>query len=179
MYSESKLNFVLGGAIGYVSFDCIGYFEPKTARQLKSYIDIPESVFLLCDTILVFDHLFQTLKVVSHVFVPSQQSSSGDDIATLYQKAQRNISNVVEKLLKAEELPLPKQGPVRLGREGVSNVGKEGYEAFVTKMREHIIKGDIIQAVPSQRIRRETDLHPFNVYRYVLVWRPPSESRIK
>jgi anthranilate synthase component 1 len=50
----------------------------------------------------------------------------------------------------------------------VSNVGKKGYEGFVTKLRdEHIVNGDIIQAVPSQRLSRKTQLHPFNAYRYL------------
>lgn len=31
-----------------------------------------------------------------------------------------------------------------------SDVGQAGYEKFVTTLKEHIVKGDIIQAVPSQ-----------------------------
>jgi anthranilate synthase component 1 len=42
---------------------------------------------------------------------------------------------------------------------------KAGYESHVTKLKEHIVKGDIIQAVPSQRLARPTSLHPFNIYR--------------
>jgi anthranilate synthase component 1 len=48
--------------------------------------------------------------------------------------------------------------------EGVSNVGKDGYEGMVRKLRERIIDGDFIQVVPSQRIAREIGVHPFNVY---------------
>lgn len=59
------------------------------------------------------------------------------------------------------------QPAISLGNEATSNVGKEGYEGFVTKLKEHIIAGDIIQAVPSQRLSRPTDLHPFNVYRHL------------
>lgn len=69
--------------------------------------------------------------------------------------------------------------------EGISNVGKEGYEGMVRKLRERIIDGDFIQVlilifcktwrismlisttcqvVPSQRIARKIGVHPFNVY---------------
>lgn len=65
------------------------------------------------------------------------------------------------------ETPMPPQGPITLGNRSESNVGKVGYEGFVTKLKEHIVKGDIIQAVPSQRLTRETALHPFNVYRHL------------
>jgi len=59
------------------------------------------------------------------------------------------------------------QPPIILGNEAVSNVGKEGYEAFVTTLKKHIVAGDIIQAVPSQRLARPTTLHPFNAYRHL------------
>jgi anthranilate synthase component 1 len=36
---------------------------------------------------------------------------------------------------------------------------QEGYEGFVHRLKKHIMRGDIIQAVPSQRIARPTDLH--------------------
>jgi anthranilate synthase component 1 len=53
-----------------------------------------------------------------------------------------------------------------------SNIGREGYEKHVTRLKEHICKGDIIQAVPSQRIARPTDLHPFNIYRQLRTVNP-------
>ena len=32
---ELKLPSLTGGAVGYISYDCIKYFEPKTARALS------------------------------------------------------------------------------------------------------------------------------------------------
>lgn len=63
--------------------------------------------------------------------------------------------------------PEPVQPKVTVGAEAVSNVGKEGYQSFVTSLKQHIIAGDIIQAVPSQRLARPTALHPFNAYRHL------------
>jgi anthranilate synthase component 1 len=59
------------------------------------------------------------------------------------------------------------QPPIILGNQAVSNVGKEGYESFVTTLKKHVIAGDIIQAVPSQRLARPTTLNPFNAYRHL------------
>jgi len=53
-----------------------------------------------------------------------------------------------------------------------SNIGQAGYEKHVTRLKEHICKGDIIQAVPSQRIARPTSLHPFNIYRQLRTVNP-------
>ncbi|GAW08467.1 anthranilate synthase component [Lentinula edodes] len=135
-----------GGAIGYVAYDCIQHFEPKTACELKDPLNIPEAVFMLADTLVIYDHIFQTIKVVSHVFMPSDAGKN--NLSFVYQTA-------VDK------------PPIVSGNEAVSNVGKQGYEGFVTTLKKHIVAGDIIQAVPSQRLARPTSLHPFNAYRHL------------
>lgn len=129
---------------------------------------MPESVFLLCDTLVAFDHLFQTVRIVSHVFLPSSTSpeSAQTTVEESYAEGVRKIAEIVELLTSNDPLPLPEQPKiVRPPREAVSNVGEEGYKQFVTSLKEKIVRGDIIQAVPSQRLRRETALHPFNAYR--------------
>ncbi|KAH7107472.1 anthranilate synthase component [Auriculariales sp. MPI-PUGE-AT-0066] len=152
-----------GGAIGYVSFDCVHYFEPKTARDLQDPLGIPEAVFMLADTLIVFDHLFQKLKIVSHVFCPS--SASTVNLAFTYNTAVAKARRIAKLLLANHGAPLVvPQPPITPGGQAVSNVGSTGYKRFVTKLKEHIVKGDIFQAVPSQRLRRETNLHPFNAY---------------
>lgn len=73
----------------------------------------------------------------------------------------------VAKILLSPDVPEVPQPPIVLGQQATSNVGKVGYERFVTKLRERIVAGDIIQAVPSQRLARPTSLHPFNAYRHL------------
>lgn len=153
-----------GGAIGYVSYDCIQHFEPKTTRTLNDPLAIPEAVFMLVDTLLVYDHIFQSLKVVSHVFSPA--SNGQVNLGFVYQTAVSKARRLA-KLVVSSATPEIPQPPITLGAEGVSNVGKAGYEQFVTTLKEHIVAGDIIQAVPSQRLARPTALHPFNAYRHL------------
>lgn len=153
-----------GGAIGYVAFDCIQHFEPKTKRELPDPLDIPEAVFMLVDTLLIYDHLFQTLKVVSHVFCP--QNAGTVNLAFVYQTAVSKARRLAKLMLSSVTPEVP-QPPIVLGNEATSNVGREGYEAFVTTLKKHIVAGDIIQAVPSQRLARPTSLHPFNAYRHL------------
>lgn len=40
-----------------------------------------------------------------------------------------------------------------------------GYKNFVGTVKHHITLGDVIQVVPSQRVKKQTSLHPFNAYR--------------
>ena len=153
-----------GGAIGYVSYDCIQHFEPKTKCELKDPLEIPEAVFMLVDTLIIYDHIFQNIKVVSHVFIP--RSFGTGNLAFTYQTAVSKARRLA-KVLLSSVIHEPLQPPIVLGNEAVSNVGKEGYEAFVTTLKQHIIAGDIIQAVPSQRLAKPTTLHPFNAYRHL------------
>lgn len=153
-----------GGAIGYVSYDCIQHFEPKTARELTDPLKIPEAVFMLVDTLLIFDHLHQSLKIVSHVFCP--QNAGKVNFSFVYQTAASKARRLAKALMSSVTPEVP-QPPITLGNEAVSNVGEEGYKGFVATLKEHIVAGDIIQAVPSQRLARPTTLHPFNAYRHL------------
>ncbi|RKO88945.1 ADC synthase [Blyttiomyces helicus] len=150
-----------GGAVGYISYDCVRFFEPKTARPLRDPLGVPDAIQMFCDEIVIFDHLTHVMKIVSHFRV---DNVNGSDVETEYERVSANIAKVVD-VLSQENIPLPAQAPITLNEPSVSNVGKEGYENIVASLKHHIKDGDIIQAVPSQRLAKRTDLHPFNAYR--------------
>lgn len=150
-----------GGAVGYVGYDCVKYFEPKTRRDdVKDVLGVPESFFMLFDTLVALDHFAQVVKVITYVKVPE----SLDQLEEAYEAARRTLQEYVT-ILNDKEIPLPEQGPIQVGNEYTSNIGREGYENHVKELKKHINVGDIIQAVPSQRFARPTSLHPFNIYR--------------
>jgi anthranilate synthase component 1 len=156
-----------GGAIGYVGYDCVRYFEPKTARPMEDPLKVPESLFMLFDTIVAFDRFFGIIKVITYLHVPSTPSLLEKE----YGKCQAAIDEVVA-ILSSPDTPLPEQPPIKLDQEYTSNVGQEGYENHVKTLKTHITRGDIIQAVPSQRFARPTSLHPFNIYRHLRTVNP-------
>ncbi|KAF1917190.1 anthranilate synthase-like protein component I [Ampelomyces quisqualis] len=150
-----------GGAVGYVGYDCVKYFEPKTRRDdVKDVLKVPESFFMLFDTVVALDHFAQVVKIITYVKVPD----SMDQLQEAYEQAKTTLGRYV-KILQDKHMPLPEQGPIKVGNEYTSNIGQDGYEKHVKKLKEHINVGDIIQAVPSQRFARATSLHPFNIYR--------------
>lgn len=134
---------------------------------MKDVLQIPESLFHFYDTIIAFDRFFGVIKVITYLRVPEDPA----DIDSEYAKAATVIEDLVA-VLEAPETPLPEQKPIQLGREYTSNIGQEGYEGHVKNLKKHIIVGDIIQAVPSQRFARPTDLHPFNIYRHLRTVNP-------
>jgi len=154
-----------------VAYDCVKYFEPRTKRDLKDPLKIPESLFMICDTIVAFDHFSQSIKVITHMHVREDQDASVEVLKPDYERATAVIMEIVE-ILQSLEVPLPPQPPIKKGQEYVSNIGQEGYENHVNRLKQHITRGDIIQAVPSQRFSRPTTLHPFNIYRHLRTVNP-------
>ena len=53
-----------------------------------------------------------------------------------------------------------------------SNFAREDYLAAVEKAKEYIRAGDILQVVPSQRLKTQTKATPFNIYRALRVINP-------
>lgn len=153
-----------GGAVGYISYDCIKYFEPKTRRDLKDTLHVPEAVLMLCDLIVAFDHVYQRFQIVNNIKV-----DDSTNLEQAYAQAAAEIAQVEQKLKahKTWDQLNPVQPPIRPNQTFTSNIGQEGYEMHVTRLKQHIKAGDVIQAVPSQRVARPTSLHPFNIYRHL------------
>ena len=158
-----------GGAIGYVGYDCVRYFEPKTARPMKDVLQVPEAFFMFFDTIIAFDHFFQQVKVITYFHI--DRSSNDSDRERSYEYYCRELRHIVD-ILTASEIDLPEQPPVLPDQQYTSNIGRDGYESHVRTLKAHIAKGDIIQAVPSQRFSRPTSLRPFNIYRHLRTVNP-------
>ncbi|GAB9469870.1 Anthranilate synthase component i [Globisporangium polare] len=152
-----------GGAVGYCSFDAIRHFEPRLAPYIEKQRDVlkvPESIYMFFDTVVIFDHVFHSLKIVSHARLDT------GDLAQAYEDAKQKILKVRDAL----EKPLARTSSgshanasqvanQKIDLEACSNVGQKGYEGFVLKLKEHIVDGDIFQAVPSQRIAVDLPSH--------------------
>lgn len=160
-----------GGAIGYISYDCIKYFEPTTKNDnLKDTLKLPESFLMLFDLIVAYDSVFQRYQIINNIHI-DRENDNEDSIKIKYNKALEEIEKIGE-ILRNPEVKYPIQPKIKDPETFTSNIGQEGYENFVYELKEHIKKGDIIQAVPSQRISRPTKLHPFNIYNHLRTVNP-------
>jgi anthranilate synthase component I len=146
-----------GGMVGYLSYETAQYFERLPSPE-KDPLGLPESILMLAKTLLIFDHITHKIKVVSHVNLDG-------DTGKNYKEATAKIDELVARLHKPLVMDTPPTK--RTGSSGASsaNVTQAEYEAMVTRMKEHIFEGDIIQGVPSLRLARETKATPFSVYR--------------
>ena len=161
-----------GGAIGYLGYDVVRQFE-KLPETAVPGLPIPEAVFLLCDTLVVFDHARHILLVIANARVA--RGGNPQAIAAAYVNAIQEIEKVAEKLLRPlPGIPRKRYASRQNGFDGqlFSNQGQEKYEAMVRAAKEYIAAGDIFQVVLSQRFSRKTSAHPFAIYRALRMLNP-------
>jgi anthranilate synthase component 1 len=145
-----------GGMVGYLSYEVARYFERLPCPDQDPQ-GLPESVLMLADTLLVFDHITHKIKVVSHVHLDG-------DVDAAYREATCKIDDLVYRLEQPIHSKAPKIAPPN--RSGMSsNFSQAEFEAIVSQAKEYIYAGDIIQAVLSQRLARRTYANPFAIYR--------------
>jgi len=145
-----------GGMVGYLSYEVARYFERLPCPDQDPQ-GLPESVLMLADTLLVFDHIAHKIKVVSHVHLDG-------DVDTAYREATCKIDDLVDRLEQPIHSEAPKSAPPNRS-EMSSNFSQAEFEAIVSQAKEYIYAGDIIQAVLSQRLARRTYASPFAIYR--------------
>ncbi len=143
-----------GGMVGYLSYEAVNYFERLPSPEEDS-LGVPESVFMLTTTFLVFDHLRHKIRVVSHAHL-------NGDVERAYAEATDRIDELVKRL--ESPLILPKRN--NNGSSAMTaNMTQEEYEDKVNQIKKYVVAGDAIQVVPSQRLARPTTAHPFEIYR--------------
>ena len=186
-----------GGAVGYVAYDAIKYFEPRVPEISDEDLGmgVPEAMFMLTDSMLIFDHVRHSIVVVAHAAI-----SADTDVKEAYEVAGARIETLIDRL--SEPLPVsamrrsgsPAHAASRandaeidysfvgsaaampsgwytdgadeaIGHRYVPNMARENYRQMIEACKTAIYDGEIIQVVVSQRLTRRTAVEPFDLYR--------------
>ncbi len=168
-----------GGAVGWLGYDVVRTLEAVGARP-RGADEIAEVCMALTDTVVIFDNLRQTLKIVAAAFI-----EDGADPLDAYQGACSRIDAIAERLEGEPSLaiasitppPPTEAGDAALrfggGAEPSSSFSREGFVSAVEKTKEYILAGDIFQAVLAQQLELPRDgIEPFDIYRALRVVNP-------
>ncbi len=152
-----ELHRFTGGAVGYVAYDAIQYIEDIPQRNEDDLL-LPELYFLITDTVLIFDHVNRTLKVVSNAVIDGSPAQA-------YREAIARIDRAVGMLSRPlQPSAVSTSGPLHFP-EVRCRFSKQQFKDAVRKSKEYIRAGDIIQVVVSRRLDMTTSARPFDVYR--------------
>jgi anthranilate synthase component I len=155
-----------GGGVGFMGYDVVRFFERLPDRK-KPGLDTPDVLFMITDTLVIFDTITHRIKVVSNAHV------NGGSVAAAYKDAVAKIDAIVKKLKKGARSQ--KSGVRRKQGKNAklkSNFTQPQYEQAVLKAKEYIKAGDIFQVVPSQRFERKVTAEPFEIYRALRLINP-------
>jgi len=148
-----------GGAVGYLAYDAVRWFEPVIGPPPKDELGVPDLFFMLTDVVVAFDHRRRRMKVLANALL------DGTDAATAYEEAARRIEETVARLSEpAVFAPIPTEFPAA-GEPMGCNTTREQFHGMVEAAQEYIRAGDIFQMVPSQRFETPFAGDPVDLYR--------------
>lgn len=129
-----------GGAVGYFGYDLVRRWERLPARP-PDELGLPECYLVVADTVVIFDHVRHTMKIVANVVVD-------DDGGAAYRQAVDKVEAIYERL----RAPLPPGN----GAGVVHPVYDTGMPVAqfldaVGRAKEYIHAGDAFQVVLSRR----------------------------
>jgi anthranilate synthase component I len=154
------------GAVGYAAYDSVRYVE-RLPNAPPDDLKTPDMYFAFYDSMLIFDHINNTVKVLACADISNAAPKEA------YRKACERIDAMVEQLRRPTMIlsdDISSAGAVTLDYS--SNFTREAYCSAVDRVKQYIYAGDIFQIVLSQRLTAETSADPFNIYRTLRMVNP-------
>lgn len=156
-----------GGAVGYMSYDAIETIEPslKSAKQPL----LPHYQFLFCQTLIAYDHIDKELTIVVHVQPQGDAKKAYDEAVREIER----ITSLLERPANGMQLQEPLIASGDVSFENVrSNYEKEQFLQDVSTIQTYIEKGEILQAVLSQRFEMDVRVSALDIYRVLRMINP-------
>ena len=150
----------VGGAVGYIGYDVVRFFEPTVPIHPNDDLKIPEMIFMVPRMLVVFDHRFRKLRLICNAHVEDKGS-----IDKTYDEAVVRLEKASSMLGEQRFLhPIDAKPPSNLPSPA-SNTTRSEFESMVAKAKELIADGDIFQVVLSQRFETGFNGEALDLYR--------------
>lgn len=165
MYKNPELGHFVGGAVGYLSYDLVKYFDQIPVYENR--LCIPEIMLYLTDLVVVFDHLLNRMKIIStvkiekKVYAGKTYDISVEKIKSLEEKIKATDGNILKGSFKSAAVGKSPFKTFNLN----SNFKKENFLTAVRKAKKYITEGEAFQIVLSQRFYTDKFSSPFSIYR--------------
>ena len=156
--SHPELPRFAGGAVGFLGYEAINFFEPKVPLAQGDDLHLPEMLFMIPSSLLIFDHRLRSLKIVVNAFLDDGSPEA------VYAQAAESAGAIMRRLAQPAQLPLvsSKECETQSVR---SNFRRDEFERAVERAKEYIRAGDIFQVVLSQRFESDFNGDPLDFYR--------------
>lgn len=147
-----------GGAVGYFAYDMVRLMEARLWHRGFHDNDDNLAVFMITDTVIIFDHMRHTMKVVACAFLDGKDAPEA-----VYGESLERIDRVIE--LMTGNPPATKAAAGRGVPRFVPSMTDKAFMEGVMRAKEYIAAGDVIQVVLSRRLTAEMEIPPLDIYR--------------
>ena len=163
-YVNVKAPRFFGGMVGYFAYDCVYslFDKVKEGKKDNAAGGRPDARFMLTKDCIVIDHRDKILYLFS-----SPHLTYESDLAEEYQKSINKIRSLANHIAALSSGSMPPAGTADPAAPAVPVVpagSQEQYEQAVERIKEHIVAGDIFQAVLSRRMECKITADPFRLY---------------
>ena len=145
--------------VGYLGYPMIQLME-KINLNNPDEINIPDAIMIRPKLVAVFDNIKDTINIQTSIYPDKKVTAE-----LAYSKANDYINITIKKLNR----DIPKKSLFKKNKKLTldfkSNYTKKEYFNIVDKAKDYIIKGDIFQVVPSQRLKTDYNLSAQTLYR--------------
>jgi len=119
---DPSLPPLVGGAVGFLGYDCVSQFEPRIPVIEKDEIGNPDMVFMVTDGLIVFDRVMHKLKIIANAHIEGDPEEA-------YEKAVVQIKDLCAALQTPVERVLLDVHDKISPLEPASNTTREGYHS--------------------------------------------------
>jgi anthranilate synthase component 1 len=150
-----------GGAVGYLGYDMVRFFERLPDRNPHE-LPFPDSYFAIYDHLIIFDNLRHSVFVVVNAFLDGKESNK-----KVYERAMRDLDqwtrHFQQPLSRGAFQTRPKPG--RKNLKWKTSMDEASYAKAVVRAQEYIKAGDVFQVVLSSRWQAQGKVDSFQLYR--------------
>tara|TARA_B100001029_G_C15063773_1_gene461296 strand:- start:8347 stop:9816 length:1470 start_codon:yes stop_codon:yes gene_type:complete len=147
-----------GGAVGFLSYEAVSYFEPSVKKIKDSLTYFPESIFLVGSSLIIFDHEEESIFIVSNADL-----RNGANLDKQYNTCLKEIENIIPQITESNiEDERNNYEKNNLNIEHITP--KEKFMESVEDTKKLIYEGEMIQAVLSQKLKVKTDSTPIDIF---------------
>lgn len=148
-----------GGAVGFIGHEFIHSIEPTVPKPEENPLQVPILYYMITDSVLIFDHVRQVLRICVHAHTADSQPGEAYDQAVA--EIER-IYYLLERQRKFGHCTVSEPGDVTVPN---GNFTQDQFEAAVEKVKDYVRSGDVIQTVLSQRFEKPFAPSPMDLYR--------------
>lgn len=142
-----------GGAIGFISYDSVRYFE-SLPQIAKDDLQIPDIYFLVFNDVVVFDHQKNELWLITYYSDENEKEDACDRLEVL-----RDL------WLKGDQINIKYSTVFEQHSKEPISFMEEPFKKAVEKVQDYIAQGDVFQVNLSVRKAQPLKVHPFMIYK--------------